>query len=482
MATGIRRETEVSSWDDECDVLVVGLGAAGAAAAIDARAAGADVIVLERAAAGGGTSAVSGGVIYLGGGTALQHACGFEDSVEDMFNYLMASLGEGPDEARVRLYCEGSVAHFEWIKAQGVPFKETFCYGTSSEPPGDDGLVFSGSERCSPYREVAKPAPRGHVGMIPGQGGPILMKHLCASTERSGARIETNHRVSDLVVDPDGGVVGVVATHFGTERHLRARGGVVLTTGGFVLDDEMLKRHVPRALRCQMRVAGDGDDGSGIRLGMAAGAATRNLDKASISLLVTEPWGLKRGVLVNARGQRCIQEDAYMGHLGEQALFHQDGRVWLIVDDDIYEPPILDDPIVAAGDTFEELERELGMPEGSLTSTLEVYNRHAAKGEDPLFNKLPEYLKPLDAPPYGAIDCSTDAARYAAFTLGGLVTDLDGRVLDPEGVAIPRLYAAGRTTSGLSMGGYSSGISLGDSTFFGRRAGVAAAEAARGAA
>jgi 3-oxo-5alpha-steroid 4-dehydrogenase len=478
MATGIRRESEIHSFDSECDVLVVGLGAAGAAASIDAAAAGAEVVVLERSAAGGGTSAVSGGVIYLGGGTALQNACGFEDSVEDMFAYLMASCGDAPDEAKVRLYCEGSVDHFEWIKAQGVPFKESFCYGTSSEPPGDDGLVFSGSERCSPYREIARPAPRGHVGQIPGQGGPILMKHLCASTERSGARIETNHRVRDLVVDEGGGVVGVVAEHFGEPRHFRARGGVVLTTGGFVLNDEMLSRHVPRALDCQMRVAGDGDDGSGIRLGMAAGAATRNLDKASISLLVTEPWGLKRGVLVNARGQRCIQEDAYMGHLGEQALFHQDGKVWLIVDDEIYEPPILDDPIVAAGDSFEELEAELGMPQGSLVTTLEVYNRHAAEGRDPLFHKLEEYLKPLDKPPYGAIDCSTDAARYAAFTLGGLVTDLAGRVLDPEGVAICGLFAAGRSTSGLSVGGYSSGISLGDSTFFGRRAGLAAAKAA----
>jgi 3-oxo-5alpha-steroid 4-dehydrogenase len=237
----------------------------------------------------------------------------------------------------------------------------------------------------------------------------------------------------------------------------------------------MLAQHVPRALRCSLRVAGDGDDGSGIRLGMAAGAATRNLDKASISLIVTEPWGLKRGVLVNALGQRCIQEDRYMGHLGEQALFHQDGKVWLIVDDEIYEPLNFGGDITATGESFEELELELGMPAGSLVPTLETYNRYAAKGEDPLFHKLEEYLKPLDKPPYGAIECSTDSVRYAAFTLGGLVTDVDGRVLDPEHQPIRNLYAAGRTTSGLSVGSYSSGLSLGDSTFFGRRAGLAAA-------
>ena len=100
-------------------MLVVGFGCAGAAAAIEARAAGADVAVLERASGGGGTSAMSGGVLYLGGGTSLQKACGFEDSAEDMFRYLMASCGDAPDEEKMRRYCEGSVAHFEWVKAQG---------------------------------------------------------------------------------------------------------------------------------------------------------------------------------------------------------------------------------------------------------------------------------------------------------------------------------------------------------------------------
>ena len=78
-------------------------------------------------------------------------------------------------------------------------------------------------------------------------------------------------------------------------------------------------------------------------------------------------------------------------------------------------------------------------------------------------------------PPFGALDCTVETSIYAAFTLGGLQTDLDGRVLTPAGDAIPGLWAAGRATSGLAVGGYSSGLSLGDGTFFGRRAGRAAA-------
>jgi len=477
MRSGLRALSEIPRFDEEADVVVVGLGCAGAAAAIESARTGARTLVLERASGGGGTSALSGGVLYLGGGTALQRACGFEDTPEDMFAYLMASVGDSPDEAKTRLYCEGSVAHYDWLVAQGVPFKPTFYHGISGEPPTDDGLVWSGSERCRPFCEIARPAPRGHVPQHPHQTGHVLMRFLVESTRASGARVETDARVVALVLDGGGAVVGVVASRFGAERSVRARGGVILTTGGFIYAEDMLRRHVPRALRCSMRVGAEGDDGSGIRLGMAAGAATLHLDKASISLPVTQPWGLKRGVLVNAQGQRFVNEDAYYGRLGEAALFHQDGRVWLVVDDEVFEEPDYVKRVAAVGETPAELERELGLPDGSLTATLAVYNRHAKQGEDPLFGKQTEYLKPLERAPFGAIDCTTEKAIYAAFTLGGLATDPDGRVLDPEGATIPGLFAAGRATSGLSVGGYSSGLSLGDGTFFGRRAGGAAAHA-----
>jgi 3-oxo-5alpha-steroid 4-dehydrogenase len=474
--SGIRQLSDFERFDDEVDVLVLGLGAAGAAAAIEARASGAETLVLERASGGGGTSAMSGGVLYLGGGTKLQKACGYRDTEEAMFAYLMASCGDAPDEAKTRLYCEGSVAHYDWVVEQGVPFKETFYYGVSGEPPTDDGLVFSGSERVHPFCDLAAPMPRGHVPAQPHQAGPLLMKHLVARTEASAAKIAGDHRAVALILDRDGTVRGAVAESFGRERIIFARGGVVLTTGGFINDDAMIQRYAPLVRKCNVRVGAEGDDGSGIRLGMAAGGAVAHMDAASISLPVTQPWGLKRGVLVNAQGQRFINEDAYYGRLGEWALFHNEGRAWLIVDDEVFEKPDYIRKVAAVGETPEELETELQLPAGSLVATLDVYNRHAAKGEDPVFHKQPEYLKPITTAPLGAIDCTTENAIYAAFTLGGLATDVDGRVLDPEGVAIPGLFAAGRASSGLSVGSYSSGLSLGDGTFFGRRAGRTAAQ------
>jgi 3-oxo-5alpha-steroid 4-dehydrogenase len=135
-----------------------------------------------------------------------------------------------------------------------------------------------------------------------------------------------------------------------------------------------------------------------------------------------------------------------------------------VVDDEVFEEPDYVKRVAAVGEDPAELERELGLPEGSLVATLSVYNRHAARGHDPSFGKQAAYLKPLTVPPFGAIDCTTEKAIYAAFTLGGLASDVDGRVLDPEGVAIPGLFGAGRSTSGLSVGSYSSGLSLGDGT------------------
>ncbi len=475
MAKRLVRAAEIGRWDEEADVLVVGLGAAGAAAALESAAAGADTRVLERAGGGGGTSAMSGGVLYLGGGTELQKACGFEDSPDEMFKYLMASVGLSPDEAKIRLYCDGSPEHYAWIVAQGVPFKPVFYHGCSGEPPTDDGLVWSGSEQCHPYRDLARPAPRGHVPQMEHQTGPLLMRVLVTAVEASAARIATDHRVTALVMDDAGEVVGVAAEHFGEQRTLRARRGVVLTTGGFIHDDRMLEAHAPLARRCLVRVGAEGDDGSGIRLGMAAGAATLHMDAVSISLPATQPWGLKRGVLVDARGQRFVNEDAYYGRIGEIALLHHGGRAWLVVDEAVFEKPTYPREVAAVGETPAELEQELGLPPGSLESTLALYNRHAASGRDPVFHKDPEYVTPLVQAPFGAFDCTTESSIYAAFTLGGLHTDTEGRVLDPDGEPIPGLFAAGRASSGISVGGYSSGLSLGDGTFFGRRAGRCAA-------
>jgi len=470
----VRDARDVPRFDEACDVLVVGLGCAGACAAIEAVEAGADVLVLERASGGGGTSALSGGLLYLGGGTPVQKACGFEDTPEAMLAYLMASCGPGPDEAKLRLFAERSVEHFHWLVDRGVPFKESFHPESGTEPPTEDGLIFSGSERAWPFRELAPPAPRGHHPRHPGAAGGFLMQRLLAAATRAGPRVRTDARCETLVVEGER-VVGALVRADGEERAVRARRGVVLATGGFIENRAMLERHAPDLLRCSYRVGCPGDDGSGIRMGMGAGGAAIRMESGSISLPYYPPGQLKRGILVDAHGQRFAAEDLYYGRVGETALLHRDGRCWLVVDDESFARPLGGMRVAAVGETVEELEGELGLPEGALVATVELYNRHAARGEDPVFHKAPEHVAPLARPPFGALDCTRENAIYAAFTLGGLHTAPQGEVMTPDGEPVPGLFAAGRATSGVAARGYSSGISLADGTLFGRLAGARAA-------
>ncbi|MDP5181901.1 FAD-dependent oxidoreductase [Blastococcus sp. BMG 814] len=477
----------IERFDAEADILVVGLGCAGAAAALEAAAAGASVLVLERASGPGGSSAQSGGELYLGGGTSVQEACGFEDDAESMFAYLRAALGPHADEEKLRLYCEGSVEHFGWFRALGVPFQETLFDAPTWMPLTTDGLMWLG-ENAWPYDQQARPVPRGHRPTAPGFAGGLLMERLVGAVRGAGVRIETDVRAAALVVE-DGRVVGATARRFGADEAYRARRGVVLTTGGFVDDEAMLAAHAP-VLLGHGKVSDGGDDGSGIRMAVALGAATRRMGSVQVALTAL-PAAAVRGVLVNAVGQRFINEDVYPGLFSSAAVKHQPGPWWVVVDEAGWESIPAGDlwgvrPRYAAA-TLAELESELGIPAGALEATVGVYNRHAAAGEDPLFHKSAEWLRPLE-PPFAALDprlgfasgrdATPQGTGAAGFTLGGLHTTVDGAVLDVSGSAIPGLFAAGRASAGIHGEGYISGTSLGDGTFFGRRAGRAAATGA----
>jgi 3-oxo-5alpha-steroid 4-dehydrogenase len=474
----------IDRFDGEADVLVVGLGCAGAAAALEAVVAGAAVLVLERASGPGGSSALSGGEIYLGGGTSVQKACGFEDDANEMFAYLFAALGPHVDEEKLRLYCDGSLEHFGWFRSLGVEFQESLFDAPTWMPPTRDGLMWLG-ENAWPYDQLARPVPRGHRPAAEGFAGWLLMERLVAAVRRTGVSVETDTLASALVVE-DGRVAGVTCRRYGADVAYRARRGVVLTTGGFVDDEEMLAAHAP-VLLGHGKVSDGLDDGSGIRMAVAAGAATRRMASVEIALTAL-PAAMVRGMMVNALGQRFINEDVYPGLFSSAAVKHQPGPWWVIVDQVGWEsiPPrdLWGVRPVHAAETLAGLESELGIPDGALQATVGAYNRHAARGEDPLCHKNARWLRPLE-PPFAAIDprdgfargrrSSTRGTGAAGFTLGGLHTTVDGAVLDVSGAQIPGLFAAGRASAGIHGEGYVSGTSLGDGTFFGRRAGRAAA-------
>jgi succinate dehydrogenase/fumarate reductase flavoprotein subunit len=389
---------------------------------------------------------------------------------------MMAACGPEPDAALIAPYCEESVEHFDWIVSQGVPYRERFFAGAHEPFESDCGLVYSGSEHVHPFNEIAAPAPRGHAPQSIRDKGALLMNCLIASAEKAGVRTAYQSRCDALVTGSDGRVLGAVLSTLEGERTVRARKGVILTAGGFIYNDAMLERYAPVLRKCQAKVGTETDDGLGIRLGLAVGAEAIRMEAGDVSMAIFPPNDLRRGIFVNRSGQRFLNEDVYFGRAGEIVLYHQDAHAYLIVDDSCFvRPSMFPVELAGVGETIEELEAEVGFPQGALATTVAYYNEHAARGEDPLFRKGNGYVMPLVNPPYAAIDLRAENLIYSGFTLGGLRIDAQGRALSAGGAAIPGLYAAGRTTSGVAKHGYSSGMSLGDGSFFGRRAGRHAA-------
>ena len=468
----------ISKWDDEADIVIAGLGCAGACAAIEARLAGASVLVLERASGGGGVTAMAAGHVYAGGGTRVQKAVGVADTALDMEKYLVANTPD-PDRDKIHLYCTESVAHFDWLLAQGVPFNDSMYKGKHVLQMTDECLIWSGNEDAWPYREQAKPAPRGHKVALEGHaGGAKMMEILIERAKRLGARIEIECWVRELVREGDR-IVGVRYRNFERERTVRARKGVVLATGHFTNNNEMLAKYAPHLLDARLeRQYTPNDDGAGISLGLAAGGEALHMAGALITYPFYPPEHLLKGVLVNKLGKRFVAEDVYHSRSSIEITLQPDAEAYLIVDEECFGRPEFGGwDVVDAWEDFASMEADLGMPSGVLQKTLVEYNANAAKREDPEFHKHTKWLKPLDKPPFAALRGSLGSGAFRTFTLGGLRVSRDGEVLRPDESAIAGLYAAGACASNIAQDGkgYSSGTCIGESTFFGRRAGKHAA-------
>jgi 3-oxo-5alpha-steroid 4-dehydrogenase len=475
---GALPRSAVKHWDMRTDVLIAGSGAAGVSAAIEAREAGAQVLLVESLSRFGGSSAMSGGVVYAGGGTALQKALKIEDSVEQMYRFITLAGTVHPPLEKIQLYCEQSVAHFDWLVAQGVPYSEKFS-ASKELPMGGESLYYSGAEQAWPARELATPAARGHVPGVPGMnGGRRLMEALLPRAESLGVKMLAGVRAQRLVTESDGRIAGVTVTIDGATRAIRVKRGVVLACGGFIHNREMLKLYAPQLYDCSVPWANAGDQGDGINMGIAAGAAALRMHEGFAIAPIYPPENVLSGIVVNASGQRFITEDTYYGVLGDAIAYHQQGRAWLITDKGSTYPHHQDSFLpVAKADSIGEIAAQLDLPKGALQNTVAYYNLHAANGDDPMFGKNANWLRPLQGPPYTAWDLSVTQAFFPAHTFGGLHTSIDGEVLSSFGEAIPGLYAAGRTTAGIPTAPYiASGLSVGDCTFFGRRAGRAAAQ------
>ena len=468
---------DVTSWSDDVDVVVVGFGIAGGCAAVSAAAAGARVLVLERAAAAGGTTSMAGGHFYLGGGTAVQEATGHADSADEMYKYLVA-VSRDPEHDKIRAYCDGSVEHFNRLEDLGFQFERSYFPGKAVIQPNTEGLMFTGNEKVWPFKDQAVPAPRGHKVPVPGDtgGASMVIDLLLKRAEQLGVQIRYETGATALIRD-ESAVVGVTWKQFNDTGAIRAK-AVVIAAGGFVMNPDMVAAYTPKLAEKPFVLGNTYDDGLGIRLGESAGGATKHMDQVFITAPAYPPSILLTGIIVNSDGQRFVTEDSYHSRTSGFVMDQTDSAAFLIVDEEHLERPEVPlVPLIDGWETVEEMEAALGIPKGNLVATLNRYNEHAARGEDPDFHKQPEFLAPQDKGPWGAFDLTLGKAMYAGFTVGGLATSVDGQVLGEDGSVIPGLYAAGACASNIAQDGkgYASGTQLGEGSFFGRRAGAHAA-------
>ena len=523
-------------WHDERDVVVVGFGGSGVAAALEARYHRVSVLAVDRFF-GGGATARSGGVVYSGGGTEFQKAEGFEDTPEEMFNYLRQETGDAVKEETLKRFCEQSATNLRWLQSHNVEFSGQIPPVKTSYPSDKYYLYYSGNEAVGSYAKHAKPAPRGHRAKGPGLSGASLYAPLKASALARGVELQVQSDVRRLVCDESGAVLGVevrrllpgtsaarrhkrlsqLATTLhnysprtafkirskvkaleeeaGVLQYIRAHKGVVLTAGGFIFNREMVEQYGPK-YREGLPLGTTGCDGSGIQMGMGAGAAIDRMDKLSAWRFINPPLAWAQGIVVNDQGKRYCNEEVYGAKLGYEMVEHHNGRATLILNKALFKqafnqvlpgkiwffqtaPALMSMYLNSKkAKTIAELASKINVPEAALAGTIQRYTDAANGVSEDELGKSSGFLAPLDQGPWYAIDVSFNSSVFPCpmITLGGIkVNEETGQVLNQQGEAISGLYSAGRNAIGVASNLYVSGLSIADCIFSGRRAGSSVA-------
>ncbi len=424
-------------WDGEADVIVVGGGNAGIPAAITANDKGAKVIVLEASTGMASSLAmIAGGTPFAG--TDIQKEQGIEDSADQIFEEAIQVSGGSPELWRA--IADSQLEVYNWLKSIGA------------KPE----IV-----QLAPGHKVRRSIRfEGH--------GPGLCNILRKALEKAKIDVRYKHRAQKLIVDPETGrVIGITAKHDGKALNFRAKKAVVLTTGGFSQNLELVKEYGP-AYADLVSTAPPTHQGDGLKMALAIGAATAGIGLAVCpSLPVCAETGHlltgtgHGGIGVNRHGQRWANEatndlDAYTMRYRDILAQDSTGLHFLIYDQGNMDlDPYKTKPRekVYKADTIEELEKILGITPGGLKKTIEEYNSDIEKyGYDRKFGRRlygmahpGEPPHKLDKPPYYGVKCKICLTSMK----GGLKINPKNQVIDQFGDVIPGLYAAGEVAGGL---------------------------------
>ena len=503
--TAVENDASAEDSTVEADVVVVGAGGAGMTAAITAAAEGKSVVILESQSMVGGNSVRATGGMNAGKTvyqdenefgesagvektlktaaekyadnetiTALAktvseqwaayqaNPTGYFDSVELMELDTMIG-GKGiNDPELVETLCANSADAIDWLDEHGITLHNVSSFGGASvkrihRPVNAEGKTVS-------------------VGsyMIP------LLQENC---EKAGVKMMLDTTATEILTDANGAAVGVKATGASGETVTVNAKAVVLASGGFGANLDMVVKYKPE-LKGFMTTNAPGIQGQGIEMAQAIGAATVDMDQiqihptveANTAALITEGLRGDGAVLINAEGKRFIDEVGTRDVVSAAEIAQTGSYSWLVVDQAMVDASSVIQGYIkkgytVTGATYEELGEAMGVDAAAFAETMEKWNGYVEAKNDPDFGRT-SFANPLNTAPYYAVKVTAGVHH----TMGGLKINANTEVLNEKGEVIPGLFAAGEVTGGVHGANRLGGNAVADFTVFGRIAGAAASD------
>ena len=503
--TAVEKDATAEDSTVDADVVVVGAGGAGMTAAITAAAEGKSVVILESQSMVGGNSVRATGGMNAGKTvyqdenefgesagvektlktaaekyadnetiTALAktvseqwaayqaNPTGYFDSVELMELDTMIG-GKGiNDPELVETLCANSADAIDWLDEHGITLHNVSSFGGASvkrihRPVNAEGKTVS-------------------VGsyMIP------LLQENC---EKAGVKMMLDTTATEILTDANGAAVGVKATGASGETVTVNAKAVVLATGGFGANLDMVVKYKPE-LKGFMTTNAPGIQGQGIEMAQAIGAATVDMDQiqihptveANTAALITEGLRGDGAILINEEGQRFIDEVGTRDVVSAAEIAQTGSYSWLVVDQAMADASSVIQGYIkkgytVTGSTYEELGKAMGVDAAAFAETMEKWNGYVEAKNDPDFGRT-SFANPLNTAPYYAVKVTAGVHH----TMGGLKINANTEVLNEKGEVIPGLFAAGEVTGGVHGANRLGGNAVADFTVFGRIAGAAASD------
>ena len=503
--TAVESDATAEDSTVDADVVVVGAGGAGMTAAITAAAEGKSVVILESQSMVGGNSVRATGGMNAGKTvyqdenefgesagvektlktaaekyadnetiTALAktvseqwaayqaNPTGYFDSVELMELDTMIG-GKGiNDPELVETLCANSADAIDWLDEHGITLHNVSSFGGASvkrihRPVNAEGKTVS-------------------VGsyMIP------LLEENC---EKAGVKMMLDTTATEILTDANGAAVGVKATGASGETVTVNAKAVVLATGGFGANLDMVVKYKPE-LKGFMTTNAPGIQGQGIEMAQAIGAATVDMDQiqihptveANTAALITEGLRGDGAILINEEGQRFIDEVGTRDVVSAAEIAQTGSYSWLVVDQAMADASSVIQGYIkkgytVTGATYEELGKAMGVDAAAFAETMEKWNGYVEAKNDPDFGRT-SFANPLNTAPYYAVKVTAGVHH----TMGGLKINANTEVLNEKGEVIPGLFAAGEVTGGVHGANRLGGNAVADFTVFGRIAGAAASD------